>query len=163
MSSRVFAIRCPTDMSTTGSRPTNMGPLIAAVSAVHLLWVTGVCVLYLSPYPIMGICLAFHLQIPSSPYPSLTFSQSMEYTAPRSTVQVFVFHNYGLTLPGYLNNTVTWAYMKVPTKDPQVVYIQFVFPQSGNTKPIKWSWIHAYRCHLWEDPHHHTMVGIVLS
>ena len=38
----------------------------------------------------------------------------------------FVFHNYGHTLPGYLNNTVTWAYMKVLTKDLQVVYLQFV-------------------------------------
>ena len=51
MSSRVFAMRCPTDMSTTGSRPTNMGPLIVAVSAIHHLWVSGECVSYLSPYP----------------------------------------------------------------------------------------------------------------
>ena len=52
--------------------------------------------------------------------------------------------------------------MKVPTKDLQVVYLHFVSPWD-NTEPIKWSWIHAYRCHLWEDPRHHTMVGIVLS
>ena len=31
---------------------------------------------------------AISLQIPSSPSPSLTFPQSMDYTAPRSTVQV---------------------------------------------------------------------------
>ena len=75
MSSRVFAMRCPTDMSTTGSRPTNMGPLIAAVSAVHHLWVTGVCVSYLSPYPVMGICLAFSLMsnFPANPIQSLPF------------------------------------------------------------------------------------------
>ena len=40
-----------------------------------------------------------------------------------------MFHNYGHTLPGYLNSTVTRAYMgKVPTKDLQVVYLQFVSP-----------------------------------
>ena len=53
--------------------------------------------------------------------------------------------------------------MEVPTKDLGVVYFQFVYPTSGNTEPIKWSWIRPYRCHLWEDPRHHTMVGIVLS
>ena len=93
MSSRVFAMRCPTDMSTTVSRPTNMGPLIAAVSAFHHLWVTGVCVSYLSPYPVMGICLAFSLMsnFPANPiqsYPTLTFSQSMVSTAPCRTVRV---------------------------------------------------------------------------
>ena len=81
------------DMSTTGSRPTNMGPLIAAVSAVHHLWVTGVCVSYLSPYPVMSICLAFSLMsnFPANPiqsYPALTFSQSMISTAPCRTVRV---------------------------------------------------------------------------
>ena len=76
-------MRCPTDMSTTGSQPTNMGPLIAAVSAVHHLWVTGVCVSYLSPYPVMGICLAFSLMsnFPANPiqsYPALTFQEYEE-------------------------------------------------------------------------------------
>ena len=62
---------------------------------------------------------------------------------------MFVFHNYGLTLPGYLISTVPWAYMGyVPTKDLGVVYLQFVFPTSGNTEPIKWSWIYAYHCHI---------------
>ena len=62
-----------------------------------------------------------------------------------------------------LNSTVPWEYTKVPTKDLRVVYLQFVYPTSGNTEPNKWSWIRPYRCHLEEDPHHHTMVGIVLS
>ena len=93
MSSRVFAMRCPTDMSTTGLRPTNMGPLIAAVSAVHHLWVTGVCVSYLSPYPVMGICLAFSLMsnFPANPIQSLPFLDPFAAdgtSAPRSTVQV---------------------------------------------------------------------------
>ena len=30
------------------------------------------------------------------------------------------------------------------------------------SEPNKWSWIRPYRCHLEEDPRHHTMVGIVL-
>ena len=62
-----------------------------------------------------------------------------------------------------LNSTVPWEYTKVPTKDLRVVYLQFVYPTSGNTEPNKWSWIRPYRCHLEEDPRHHTMVGIVLS
>ena len=75
----------------------------------------------------------FHYeQFPFKSHPVLPFldlSQSMDYTAPHSTVQVFIFHNYGLTLPGYLNSTVPWAYMgKVPTKDLRVVYLQFVSP-----------------------------------
>ena len=50
--------------------------------------------MYLSPYTIMGLYLAFSLyeqfslQIPSCPYPTLTFSQSVDATEPRSTVQV---------------------------------------------------------------------------
>ena len=80
-------------MSTIGSRPTSRGPLIAAVSAVHRLWVTGVCVSYLSPYPVMGLCLVFSLMsnFPANPiksYPVLTFSQSMVSTAPCRTVRV---------------------------------------------------------------------------
>ena len=68
-----------------------MGPLIAAGSAVYQHSVTGVCVLYLSPYTVLGLYLAFSLMsdFPSNPilsYPSLTFSQSMDYTAPHSTV-----------------------------------------------------------------------------
>ena len=74
-SSRVFAMRYPTDMSTTWSRPTGMGPLIAAGSAVHQHWVTGVCVSYLSPYTVMGLCLAFSLisNFPANPIQSLPF------------------------------------------------------------------------------------------
>ena len=131
MSFRVFAMRCPTDMSTTGSRPTNMGPLIAAVSALNHLWVTGVCVSYLSPYPFRSICLAFSLMsnFPANPiqsYPTLTFSQSMVSTAPCRTVrQVFCISQLWSYIT-WLLNTVTWAYTKVPTKDPQVVYLQFV-------------------------------------
>ena len=37
---------------------------------------------------------------------------------------------------------------KVPTKDLQVVYLQFVSPHRAILNLIKWSWIHAYRCHL---------------
>ena len=71
----------------------SMGPLIAAVSAVHHLWVTWVCVSYLSPYPVMGICLAFSLMsnFPANPiqsYPALTFLQSMVSTVPCRTVRV---------------------------------------------------------------------------
>ena len=139
-SSRVFAMRCPTDMSTTGSRPTSMGPLIAAVSAVHHLWVTGVCVSYLSPYPVMGICLAFSLMsnFPANPiqsYPALTFSQSMVSTAPCRTVRVcltgFCISQLWSYITWLLVHAVTWAYKKVPTEDLQVVYLQFVFPHIG--------------------------------
>ena len=129
-------MRCPTDMSTTGSRPTSMGPLIAAVSAVHHLWVTGVCVSYLSPYPVMGICLAFSLMsnFPANPiqfYPALTFSQLMVSTAPCRTVRVcltgFCISQLWSYITWLLVYAVTWAYKEVPTKDLQVVYLQFVF------------------------------------
>ena len=84
---------CPTDMSTTWSRPTAIGPLIAAGSAVHQHWVTGVCVSYLSPSTSMGLYLAFSLMSnfssnPIQSYPSLTFSLSMDSTAPCNTVRV---------------------------------------------------------------------------
>ena len=172
-SSRVFAMRCPTDMSTAGSRPTSMGPLIAAVSAVHHLWVTGVCVSYLSPYPVMGICLAFSLMsnFPANPiqsYPALTFSQSMVSTAPCRTVRVYltgflyftimVIHYLATCIRGYLGVQGS-AYQGPSSSLPSVRF----FLTSGNTEPIKWSCIHPYRCRLWEDPRHHTMVGIVLS
>ena len=74
---------------------------------------------------------AISLQIPSSPYPSLTFSQSMDYTAPRSTVRVcltgFCISQLWSYITWLLHSTVAWVYMgKVPTKDLQVVYLQFV-------------------------------------
>ena len=86
-------MRYLTDMYASRSRLEGMGPLIAAGSAVHQHSVTGVCVLYLSPHTVLGLYLAFSLMsnIPLNPilsYPSLTFSQSMGYTAPHSTVQV---------------------------------------------------------------------------
>ena len=74
-STRVFAIRYLTDMSATRSQLEGMGPLIAAGSAVHQHSVTGVCVLYLSPYTVLGLCLAFSLMsnFLSNPILSLPF------------------------------------------------------------------------------------------
>ena len=74
-STRVFAMRYLTDMSATRSRLKGMGPLIAAGSAVRQHSVTGVCVLYLSPYAVLGLYLAFSLMsnFPSNPILSLPF------------------------------------------------------------------------------------------
>ena len=68
----MFAMRCPTDMSTTGSRPTRMGPLIAAVSAIHQLWVTGVCFVpfSLSCYGFMSGIFTYE-QFPCKSHPVL--------------------------------------------------------------------------------------------
>ena len=113
-------------MSTTGSRPTSMGPLIAAVSAVHQLWVTGVCVSYFSPYPGMGLCLAFSLMsnFPANPIqsnPALTFSQSMVTTAP-CTVRVcltgFCISQLWSYITWLLVYAVTWACKKVAYQVP---------------------------------------------
>ena len=64
-----------TAMSATRSRLEGMGPLIAAGSAVHQHSVTGVCVLYLSPYTVLGLYLAFSLyeQVPFKSHPVLPF------------------------------------------------------------------------------------------
>ena len=61
-SNRVFAMRYLKDMSATRSRLKDKGPLIAAGSAVHQNQVPGVCVLYLSPYYIIELRLAFSLK-----------------------------------------------------------------------------------------------------
>ena len=92
----------------------------------------------------------------------------MQFTAPLDTAHVCLtgslyftsFWSYNTWL---LHSTVPWEYAPVPTKDRRVVYLQLVYPTSGNTEPDKWSGIRPYRCHLEEDPRHHTMVGIVLS
>ena len=147
-------------MSATRSRLEGMSPLIAAGSAVHQHSVTGDCVLYLSPYTVLGLYLAFSLMsnFPSNPilsYPSLTFSQSMDYTAPHSTVQVCLtgicisqlwsYITWLLTYHGYLGVYGQSTYQEPSSSLPSVR-----FPTSGNTEPIKWSWIHTYRCHLME-------------
>ena len=64
-----------TAMSATRSRLEGMGPLIVAGSAVHQHSVTGVCVLYLSPYTVLDLYLAFSLMsnFPSNPIQSLPF------------------------------------------------------------------------------------------
>ena len=121
-------------MSTTGSRPTSMGPLIAAVSAVHQLWVTGVCVSYLSPYPVMGLCLAFSLMsnFPANPiqsFPALTFfAVDGRYCAMSYCTGVFnrflyfpimVIHYLATCIRGYLGVQES-AYQGPPSSLPSV-------------------------------------------
>ena len=132
----------------------------------------GVCVCTFLPILLWNYVWHFHLraiypQIPSSPSTSLSFTQSMEYTAPLGTAQVCltgfcISQIFGHTIPDYSIARSLGSTRKYQPRT-SVVYFQSVYPTSGNTEPNKWSWIRPYRCHLEEDPRHHTMVGIVLS
>ena len=75
--------------------------------------------------------------------PKITSQTAKVYTLSRSAVDAHRRHPPGKVLTGFcisqlwsyitwlLVYAVTWAYMKVPTKDLQVVYLQFVFPHIG--------------------------------
>ena len=112
----------------------------------------GVCVSYLSPYFffffVVKLRLAFFSlksNLPSNPTQSLNFLDLYAvdgiYCSTWYCTGVFNRYSYFTNFWSYdtwlLNSTVPWEYTKVPTKDLRVVYLQFVYPTSGNTEPNK--------------------------
>ena len=77
----------------------------------------------------------------------------MDYTAPHSTVQVCLTGVCISQLWSYITWLLNWhgslsVHGLSTYQGPWSSLPSVRFPTLGNTEPIKWSWIHAYRCHI---------------